>query len=342
MRPGLTPGQGPAAPLVSIMIPTYGQAGLVCRAIDSARAQTYPHLDIVVADDCSPDDTAHVVRAHLASIQDPRVRYHRHPSNLGILRNYHETLFTLAQGEWVVNLDGDDLFVDPTFIERAMALGARDGRINLITANYCELAEPGHRRMDIVNRGLPEVMASADFLSRFASGQIYWNHNAIVYRRADALEHGCYWHPTEPRNDWESFLRIVAVGKVGHVPLVAAAWVQHGANETRRLDMAKYLNNFRLIDGVARFAQAHGHGAGFVSAWRTRMFVKSAASSAGAYAKQGDLRGLLSFLWRLRALSLGAACRTLVSPGLWGRLVLSRHPALYDWVKGRLRGRVHG
>lgn len=340
--PGANFLQGLRHPLVSIMIPTYGQADSVCRAIDSARAQTYPHLDIVIADDCSPDDTEHVVRAHLERIQDPRVRYHRHAANLGILRNYHETLFHLTRGDWVVNLDGDDYFIDLEFIERAVSLAERDDRINLITANYCEVTEPVHRRIDIVNRGLPEVLSGNEFLMRFAVGQILWNHSAILYRRAEALKHGCYWHPVEPRNDWESFLRIVALGKVGHLPLVASAWVQHGTNETRRLDMAKYLNNFRLIDGVARFCRDHGQSADFVAAWKARMFRKSAASSTGAYAKQGDLRGLLSFLWRVRKLSAWTACRTLVSPGLWVRLMLSRHPALYDLVKARLRGSSHG
>jgi glycosyltransferase involved in cell wall biosynthesis len=340
----LTAGEpgGVAPPLVSIMIPTYGQASLVTRAIDSARAQTYPHIEIVVADDCSPDDTVQVVQAHLARIQDPRVRFHRHAQNLGILRNYHATLTTLVRGDWVINLDGDDFFVDPEFIACAMALVSRQPAVSLVMGNYCEVHEPAGKRVDILNRPLPEWMSDQDFLMRFARGGILWNHNAILYRRADALRKGCYWHPTLPRNDWESFLRIVIGAQVGHVPRVSAAWVQHGANETRRLDMRKYLNNFRLIDSVAAHARESGLPEAFVRNWLGLMVRKSARSSAVAYVRQNDLTGLLGFLWLVRKESLAAALRVLFWPGLWARWLLSANPALYNQVKARLRGAAHG
>ena len=89
---------------VTIMIPTYNQAGFIRDAIDSALAQNYPELEVIVCDDASSDETYQVV----ASIQDRRLKYIRNPINLGRTNNYKNLLHNHAIGDFVVNLDGDD------------------------------------------------------------------------------------------------------------------------------------------------------------------------------------------------------------------------------------------
>src|SRR3954451_9049882 len=101
-------------PKVSVLIPTYNQSRYVLRAIESALAQDYPLLEVLVRDDCSADDTRIVVEHFIAGHRTAPVRYHRNAVNLGILRNYHDGLYEGATGEWVVNLDGDDFFLDST------------------------------------------------------------------------------------------------------------------------------------------------------------------------------------------------------------------------------------
>lgn len=105
-------------PLVSIMIPTYNQEAYISDAIESALAQDYPNLEVVVTDDCSTDHTAEVVKQYLT---DSRLKYHRNTKNLGRVGNYHNTLYNVASGEWVVNLDGDDYFTDNKFISIGMS-----------------------------------------------------------------------------------------------------------------------------------------------------------------------------------------------------------------------------
>ena len=79
-------------PLVSVVIPTYKRAQLLRKAILSALAQEQAgelfEMEIIVVDDCSPDDTAKVV-AEFPTVQDFRLPENRGASgarNAGIKR----------------------------------------------------------------------------------------------------------------------------------------------------------------------------------------------------------------------------------------------------------------
>ncbi|HET8985441.1 MAG TPA: glycosyltransferase family 2 protein, partial [Trueperaceae bacterium] len=102
--------------LVTIGIPTYNRAdGYLREALTAALAQTYPHVEILVADNCSTDDTERVV----AEVGGDRVRYVKHPTNLGAQGNYN-SLVERATGEYFLMLHDDDR-IDPDFIETCVA-----------------------------------------------------------------------------------------------------------------------------------------------------------------------------------------------------------------------------
>ena len=105
-------------PLVSIGIPTYERADRLRRALSSAQAQTHRHLEIVISDNGSADETASICRA--AAADDPRIRYLRREQNQGSTVNFN-TLFEACRGDYVLLLADDD-WLDPGYVE--MCLGA--------------------------------------------------------------------------------------------------------------------------------------------------------------------------------------------------------------------------
>src|SRR5688572_5767710 len=93
----------PDPPLVSVVIPTYNYGHLVAEAVDSALAQTYPAVEVLVVDDGSTDDTWD----RLARYGD-RIRCVRQANaGLSAARN---TGIRAAHGEYVALLDSDDAF----------------------------------------------------------------------------------------------------------------------------------------------------------------------------------------------------------------------------------------
>ena len=67
--------------LVSIITPAYKAAAYIGETIESVLAQTYPHWEMLIANDCSPDSTAEVVLAYCQ--RDPRIRLINMPQNGG-------------------------------------------------------------------------------------------------------------------------------------------------------------------------------------------------------------------------------------------------------------------
>lgn len=92
--------------LVSVITPTYNRAYCLGRTLDSALAQTYPHLEIVVVDDGSTDGTAELVRTRYG--HEPRVRYLRQ-ENGGVSAARNRGLRE-ARGAYLAFLDSDDVW----------------------------------------------------------------------------------------------------------------------------------------------------------------------------------------------------------------------------------------
>jgi glycosyltransferase involved in cell wall biosynthesis len=91
------------APLVSVVIPSYNYGHFVTEAVDSALAQSYPNIEVLVVDDGSTDDTRQRLEPY-----GERIRYiYQANSGLSAARN---TGIREARGEWVALLDADDLW----------------------------------------------------------------------------------------------------------------------------------------------------------------------------------------------------------------------------------------
>ncbi|HCH65840.1 MAG TPA: hypothetical protein DFR83_23765 [Deltaproteobacteria bacterium] len=113
-------------PRVSLLMPTYRAQHYVGAALQSALAQTWPNLEVVLCDDASDDDTWREVQRVVADYRGPHtLTVHRQERNLGPYGNGFDTL-RRSTGEVVAFAYGDDISV-PRRIERLMAVRAQTG-----------------------------------------------------------------------------------------------------------------------------------------------------------------------------------------------------------------------
>jgi glycosyltransferase involved in cell wall biosynthesis len=104
-------------PTVSFVIPCYRLAHLLSECVNSILLQTYRDFEVLIMDDCSPDNTAEVA----TSFDDPRVRYIRNEQNLGHLRNYNKGI-GLSRGKYVWLISADDYLRRPYILRRYVEL----------------------------------------------------------------------------------------------------------------------------------------------------------------------------------------------------------------------------
>ncbi len=98
---------------VSVIIPSYNSASILCDAIASVLAQTVPPDEIIVVDDGSRDKTADVCRTF-----GKAVRYLRQENGgASVARN---TGIAASHGDWLAFLDADDLW-EPAKLETQLA-----------------------------------------------------------------------------------------------------------------------------------------------------------------------------------------------------------------------------
>ncbi|TCK27378.1 glycosyltransferase family 2 protein [Pseudonocardia endophytica] len=105
---------------VDIMLPFYGDPGLLRRAVRSVLEQRDPDWRLTVVDDGYPDET---IEPWFAGLGDERVRYRRNAVNLGAQPNNRYCL-ELVDAELFVMMGADDLML-PHYLDTVRALHTR-------------------------------------------------------------------------------------------------------------------------------------------------------------------------------------------------------------------------
>jgi glycosyltransferase involved in cell wall biosynthesis len=120
--------------LVSVMIPAYNAAAYLGEAIESAFAQTYRPVEMIVVDDGSDDGTGDLARSY-----GDRVRVVRQQrGGNGAARN---AAVELAGGQYYAFLDADDRFVADKLERQMQALDA-DAELDVVFGLVREFVSP--------------------------------------------------------------------------------------------------------------------------------------------------------------------------------------------------------
>lgn len=103
------------APRLSVIIPAYKCSIYLSECIESVLNQTYRDIEVIVVEDCSPDDGKTFAVAKSYEKVDSRVKAMRTPQNngSGMARNFG---LQFARGEFIIFVDGDDT-IDPAMFE---------------------------------------------------------------------------------------------------------------------------------------------------------------------------------------------------------------------------------
>ena len=98
--------------MVSIIVPIYNIEGYIRECIDSILDQTYPDFELILVDDGSPDNCGRICDEYAE--KDVRIKViHKENGGLTSARNAG---LSVAKGDWIMHVDGDD-WIEPDMIE---------------------------------------------------------------------------------------------------------------------------------------------------------------------------------------------------------------------------------
>lgn len=273
-------------PAVSVAIPTFDRRDTLRRAVDSALAQTFDDLEVVVSDNASTDGTGELL-AELARADD-RVHVVRQPANVGMVANL-DAAARLAEGRHVMLLADDD-WLAPRCVESALsALEADPARAAAL--GRVAYMRDGHE----VAAGQPVALTATDPARRVRD-----------YFAAVGRDHGNSWLYALTRRelvqalpplrnvlgfDW---LRVAEIAFAGQIALVDETLIFRelgGASETTARNVresglpALHAKAPHLAIAREVLADIGWRSPGYAPLGRTRRIALGAACAAGVPAR---------------------------------------------------------
>lgn len=241
-------------PLVTVNIPTYNQEKYIARAIRSALSQDYPNLQVIVSDDCSTDKTFDVAK----KLESQKLKVFRNERNLGRVANYRHMLYNLSEGEWVVNLDGDDYYRDNSFISEAINLLQRHPScVMYVGAASSQDEQTGviYHAPIFLKKDITLLKGTDYVLNFYKYGQI-GQHFAALYNRAIALETDFYLLDSLGA-DTDSICRLALKGDVLIQKKLVGVWTSHQANASYSLNLSSVNKEFGMLENIADAARQY-------------------------------------------------------------------------------------
>jgi O-antigen biosynthesis protein len=218
-------------PLISVIFPIYNTPmHFLMEAINSVRGQIYPHWELCIVDDNSPNpELAPAMEALAAS--EPRIKFYRRPEN-GHISAASNTAIEMATGTWLAFLDHDDLLADCAFALMALKM-AEQPDLGVIYSDKDKITESGERLQPFFKTEFDPLLLMA---------QNYLCHLAL-YRKDLVDQVGGFREGYEGSQDWDLALRVTELLKpaqIGHVPRVLYHWRIHSNSTAGSLSAKSY------------------------------------------------------------------------------------------------------
>jgi len=246
-------------PRIAVLMPTYNpDPRWFQAAIDSVRAQIYPHWELCIADDAS---TAPHVRELLerCAASDSRIRVVFRPEN-GHISAASNSALELVSAPWIALMDHDDLLSEDALLRVAECVQAHpDAR--LVYSDEDKVDAAGTRS---------DPYFKPDWNLDLFRSQNMFSHLGVL--ATDLVrEVGGFRQGLEGSQDWDLVLRCVERIKpdqVRHIPRVLYHWRVHEESTARSMNAKPYaavageraLNEHYARLGVAAQAEYIGYG----------------------------------------------------------------------------------
>lgn len=244
----------------SFVLPAY-KATYLQQAMQSILSQTYSDFELIVVDDCSPEDIEGIV----SGFKDERISYLRNEKNIGghdLVGQWNKCL-SYAEGEYVILATDDDLYA-PEFLKTFVPLIWEYPSVDIFRARVLQVNS--NNEILAIDRCYKQYLSSVEFYFHMLHGMKGGIPQYIFRREALVNKGGFVNFPKAWASDDATALMMSGNGVVtSQEHLVRFRWSSINISNDRRCGLEKF--QARLL--FSKWLQEHQTAVGEDERWKT-------------------------------------------------------------------------
>ena len=231
--------------LVSVITPVYNAEKYLKESIESVLSQTYHHIEMILVDDCSSDNSARIIREY--QLKSSQIKYYLQPRNMGAGYARNKAL-ELARGQYVAFLDADDVWM----------LDKIERQINFMKTKKSPFSYTAIEMIDEVGnllKGKRDVVESIDYTFLLSNTMI--TTSTVVIDRTVIGDFRM--HLRRGGQDYATWLRLLSTGvnAVGINEVLAKYRIGHKSLSSNKLESVIQIWEIQTNDEkIGRFRAA--------------------------------------------------------------------------------------
>lgn len=215
-----------SSPRVSVLFPVYKTAAFLKEAVDSMLSQTFTDFELIVLNDCSPDNAEEIMDAY----DDPRIVRYRGEQNVG-LGNVLNVGISMARGEYIARMDSDDISLPDRLQFQVDYLDAHP-EYDLVSVGMKEFGEGN--ALHYYDNETEQIKFNALFYSPILHASSLWRKDSF-----DGLPYNQSFVPSE---DYELWTRALVKGvKMRNLPKVLYLYRKFEGQATSNITADKWI-----------------------------------------------------------------------------------------------------
>lgn len=184
---------------ITVLMPVYNCELYINEAIDSILNQTFDDFEFLIIDDASTDSTISIIKAY----DDPRIQLIEKPKNSGYTNSLNYGL-SIARGEYIARMDGDDISLPERFEKQVAFLDANPDVVLCGTA------------LKVI--GSDKVICYSEYHESIKLNLLKENciiHPSVMLRKCILEKYSLIYDVVkEPAEDYDLWVRLSSVSKL--------------------------------------------------------------------------------------------------------------------------------
>lgn len=167
---------------VSVIVLTYNQEETINTALDSILNQeTDLNYEIILADDCSTDNTPMICREY-EKLYPEKIKFIARKANLGLVKNYFDC-FSKCKGRYIADCAGDDIWLGTDRLQRQFDIIDGQSDISMVSGQWICYDESSNKSFQVPNITHPGVYQGKGFMLDLLTGKKVINLSSSLYRK---------------------------------------------------------------------------------------------------------------------------------------------------------------